>query len=95
MLREIGLDLSLHCQAVRQAAHDGVPVYLKGNAADAVALTAIAFVAVTLVSACVQPYDPAAFAGWSYEKAQAACNAGNTTACHAANNLWAEYWYLL
>ena len=60
-----------------------------------VALTAIAFVAVMLLSACVQPYDPAAFAGWSYEKAQAACNAGNTSACHAANNLWAEYWYLL
>ena len=31
----------------------------------------------------------------SNERAQAACNAGNTSACHAANNLWAEYWYLL
>ena len=34
-----------------------------------VALTAIAFVAVMLLSACVQPYDPAAFAGWSRERA--------------------------
>ena len=60
-----------------------------------VALTAIAFVAVMLLSACVQPYDPAAFAGWSQERAQAACNAGNSAACNAANNLWAEDYYLL
>jgi hypothetical protein len=60
-----------------------------------VALTAIAFVAVMLLSACAHPNDPAAFAGWSREKAQAACNAGNPAACNAANNLWGEEYYLL
>jgi hypothetical protein len=68
---------------------------VKGNLPMRVALTAIAFIAVMLLSACVQPYDPAAFAGWSRERAQAACNAGNIAACNAANNLWAEDYYLL
>jgi hypothetical protein len=55
-----------------------------------VALTAAGFAAFLLLSGCVTPYDPNAFAGWSLERAQAACDAGNPAACNAANNLRGE-----
>jgi hypothetical protein len=55
-----------------------------------VALTAAGFAALMLLSACVTPYNPADFAGWTLERAQDACNAGNGAACNAANNLRGE-----
>jgi len=61
-----------------------------------VALTVIAFAGLTLLSGCVvQAYDPSAFAGWSLERAQPACNAGNVAACNAANNLRGEEYNFL
>jgi hypothetical protein len=57
-----------------------------------VALAALGFTALMLLSGCgaVQAYNPADFAGWSLERAQDACDAGNVAACNAANNLRGE-----
>jgi hypothetical protein len=59
--------------------------------------TVLAFAALTLLPACgyVQAYDPAQFTGWSLERAQDACDAGNVAACNAANNLRGETYNFL
>ena len=60
-----------------------------------IVITAIGFAALTLLSACANGYNPDPFAGWSLDRAQAACNSGNVAACSAANNLRGEEYNFL